>query len=211
MPSIRGPREAPPTHAMNRDGGGASGTVIGQSQRKLLSNLRSIVYKCSLYRNQSLDTLSNEPETVINFETNINQPLMGTNKMANLPLKWLFPRVLRAGKREKIASGSNFCPRGHLDPYICAAIRAYGNMTYVHSVKRFLQKQRLVGTCSVQTKSAPKHAPWKAGLRFSQKGDKYYETTHTHYIIVYYYKCLMNTLYALLVWFRVIRSLGLNK
>ena len=33
--------------------------------------------------------------------------------MANLPLKWLFPRVSRVDKREKIASGSDFCRRGH--------------------------------------------------------------------------------------------------
>ena len=37
----------------------------------------------------------------------------------------------------------------------CAAIRAYENMSYAHSVKRFFfQKQRFLGACPTQTKSA---------------------------------------------------------
>ena len=40
---------------------------------------------------------------------------------------------------------------------ICAAIRACGNMSYVHSVKIFFFK--------IGAESTPKHAPWKAGLR----------------------------------------------
>ena len=36
-----------------------------------------------------------------------------SNKMANRQLKWLFPRVLRDGKRTINASGSIFCLRGH--------------------------------------------------------------------------------------------------
>ena len=96
-----------------------------------------------------------------------------TNKMANLPLKWLFPRVLRAGKRTQIASGSDFCPRGHLS---ARQSHAYGNMTYVHNVKRFLQNRRLVGACTAQTKPAPnplqKHAPWKAGFTLLDEADR---------------------------------------
>ena len=35
-----------------------------------------------------------------------------THNMANIQLKWLFPRVLRAGKRANKASSSYFRPRG---------------------------------------------------------------------------------------------------
>ena len=43
--------------------------------------------------------------------------------MANLPLKWLFPCVLRAGKRTKIASGSYFVRAAGL----CSNALAFAN------------------------------------------------------------------------------------
>ena len=71
----------------------------------------------------------------------------------------IFPRVLRVGKRSK----NRFvlrCLSGRSS--ICVVIRAHGNMSYAHSVKRFFAKASYGQQKNSARNPLQKHASWKA-------------------------------------------------